>query len=190
MKKILITFFLVFFLPAFGFSKTVIRGLTWETAPGTEVRASTSAVYAETAEFSIKGTSFNKLRTVITLDNSSETKEMGIVLRYSFRLKIKNEETGEEFWEVPYQADALRVPVVKAGVTKDAKIFAGNLKLKDRIKRLQNIGYIPTALKIEVMLSPRKGVSEDGRISEAVLPIKYEPAPQKKPLVKLPLKKQ
>ena len=186
MKKIISFLLCLIFLPAAAAAKTVISGLTWETAPRTEGKAVASPVYSEATELKIKGFNFDRLRTVISLNNSAEKKEMGLVLRYSFRLQIKNEETGETFWEVPYHADELRIPVVKAGITRDAKIIS--LKMREQLKRLHLTGFVPIALKLEIMLSPRKGVSEDGRIDEAVLPIIYEAAEEKKRVLKLPKK--
>ncbi|MBP5286514.1 MAG: hypothetical protein J6Z08_01285 [Elusimicrobiales bacterium] len=184
MKKIIISFFCLMFLPALSSARTVIGSLSWETTPRTEVKdRNATAVYTETRELSVKGLDFDRLRTVISLDNNSEKKEMGIVIRYAFRLQLKNEESGETFWEVPYQADELRVPVVKAGITRDVKILP--FKLREQFKRLQKTGFVPVALKIEVMISPRKNVSEDGRITESVIPVKYEAAPEKKRMINI-----
>ncbi|MBO4556121.1 MAG: hypothetical protein J5706_05115 [Elusimicrobiales bacterium] len=193
MKKIILSFAFLFLAPLPDSANTVISGISWESSPSNSagVKKSTSAapaVYSEISEFSIKGFSFDKLRAIVSLNNAAEKKEMGIVIRYSFRLQIKNDESGETFWEVPYQADEVRVPILKAGITRDTKIIS--LKLREQLKRLHNTGFSPAALKLEVMLSPRKGVSEDVHVSETVLPIKYEPAPQKEPLIKkLPLKR-
>ena len=93
MKKIISFLLCLIFLPAAAAAKTVISGLTWETAPRTEGKAVASPVYSEATELKIKGFNFDRLRTVISLNNSAEKKEMGLVLRYSFRLQIKNEET-------------------------------------------------------------------------------------------------
>lgn len=190
MKKILLCFAMMIFSVLPVSAKTVISGLSWETSPAplAGVKASTAAVYSEVSDLHIKGISFDRLRAVVSLNNSAEKKEMGIVIRYAFRLQVKNEESGESFWEVPYQADAVRVPVVKAGITRDAKIIS--IKLKEHIKSLQNTGFTPIALKLEVMLAPRMGVSEDGRIAEAILPIIYEPAPAKKKIIKFPALKK
>lgn len=190
MKKLLLYFVLMIFSVLPVSAKTVISGLNWETSPApiAGVKASTSAVYSEVSDFHIKGVSFDRLRAVVSLNNSSEKKEMGIVIRYAFSLQIKNEESGDIFWEVPYQADEVRVPVVKAGITRDAKIIS--IKLKEHIKSLQNTGFTPVALKLEVMLAPRRGVSEDGRIADKILPIIYEPAPEKKKIIKFPALKK
>ena len=189
MKKIIVFLMLLMISPTVLFAKTVISGLAWETSPAS-VKPSTSTVYSEITELPVKGLSFDRLRAVVSLNNSADKKEMGIVLRYSLRIQLKNEETGEIFWEVPYHADTLRIPVVKAGITKDAKINSLNLKFKEQLKRLQNTGYVPVAIKLEIMLAPRKGVSEDGRIEESILPIMYENAPAKEPIInKLPIKR-
>lgn len=176
MKKNLALFLCFMLAPSLVYAKAVITGLTWETAPRGEVK-NVSSVYSEITEFTVQGLNFDKLRSVVTLNNNSEKRELGLVLRYAFRLQLKNNDTNETFWEVPYYVEELRVPVVKAGVTKDAKIIS--LKLKEQLKRLSNTGYSPIAIKLEVMLSPRKGVSEDARIAESILPLKYEPAPVK-----------
>lgn len=183
MKKILISFFCLIFFPAISSASTVIGGLSWETSPRTEAKEKQAAVYTEAKELAVKGLHFDRLRAVISLDNNSEKKEMGIVIRYAFRLQLKNEESGETFWEVPYQADELRVPIVKAGVAHAARILP--FKLKEQFKRLQKTGFVPVALKLEVMISPRKNVSEDGRITESVLPVKYEAAPERKHIINL-----
>ena len=193
MKKFILSFFFLAAVALPAAANTVIGGISWESSPvqNADVRKSSSspaAVYSEISEFKIKGFSFDRLRAVVSLNNSSEKKEMGLVVRYSFRLKIRNDESGETFWEVPYHADEVRIPILKAGITRDTKIIS--LKLREQLKRLNNTGFSPAALKLEVMLSPRKGISEDGRIAETELPIVYEPAPKKEPLMqKLPLKR-
>jgi len=127
--------------------------------------------FSEIKQLKIDGKFGDKLRAVIILNNASDKKEEGIVLRYALRLQIvrKDGQDSKPIWEVPYYADELRVPVIKAGITKDAKIIS--LKLGEQLKRLSGTGFEPVALKLEIMLSPRSGGNEDGRIAESVLPL-------------------
>jgi len=175
-KKLLAIVVCLLVFPVASFAKTAISAINWESANKTGDK-NENFVFSEIDVLDIHGKYSDKLRAVITLNNASEQKEEGLVLRYAIRLQIAKENSADSkaVWEVPYIAEEFRVPVVKAGITKDAKI---SVKLHEQINRLKGTGFIPVNVKIEIMLTPRLGVQDEARIAESVLPIRYS-APQK-----------
>lgn len=114
----------------------------------------------------------DKVRAVVTLKNPSVKNEEGLVLRYALRLQLvkKGEPREKAFWEVPYYVDELRVAAVKASSEKQARVL--NFKIAEQLRRLAGTGFVPVALKMEIMLSPRSGGGLDGLMAESVLEIR------------------
>ena len=79
------------------------------------------------------------------------------MLRYSLRLRLLKKDDPQEkaFWSVPYYVEEVRVTGVKAKAERVARII--NFELQGQLRKLRGSGYSATALKMEIMLSPRHG---------------------------------
>ncbi|MEI7528274.1 MAG: hypothetical protein WCK76_04960 [Elusimicrobiota bacterium] len=112
-----------------------------------------------------------RLRAVVTLRNASAKKVEGLVIRYALRLRLlkAGEPQEKAFWSVPFYVDELRVAAVNALSERSTK--AMNFGFSDQLGRLKNSGFIPTALKMEVMLSPRLGDEPAAIMKESVIEI-------------------
>ena len=152
-------------------AQTGIAKVSWESSP---LVGKNRAPFAAITELpaSPDGKFTDKVRAVVTLKNASSRNEEGLVLRYALRLQLvkKGEPREKAFWEVPYYVDELRVAAVKASSEKQARVL--NFKIAEQFRRLVGSGFVPVALKMEIMLSPRSGGALEGLMAESVLEIR------------------
>jgi len=113
----------------------------------------------------------DKLRAVFTVRNMSRTAVEGLVLRYALRLRLVKE--GEPakvgIWSVPFRVEELRL--AKSGPGQSLLVRATRFELKEQIKKLVGTGFWFDAVKLEVMVEPRRGAELAGITQETVLPV-------------------
>ena len=176
MKKIFSAGGLAFLLVLSAFSarpaaaQTEITRIDWQLskldgknripfAPVTELRADPALKFTD------------KLLAVVTLRNNSAKDVEGLVLRYSLRMRLlkAGDPAEKSFWSVPFYVEEVRVAAVKASTERQARII--NFEFPDQLRKLRSSGFVPTALKLEVMVCPRLGDDPAAIIREAVIEI-------------------
>lgn len=151
-------------------AQTEILKIDWELSKlQAKKRLPFAPVEALRADPGVKFT--DRLRAVVTLRNKSDKKAEGLVVRYSLRLRLLKEGEPQEkaFWGVPYYFEEVRVAAVDAMSERSARAL--NFGISEQLSKLRNSGFVPTALKMEVMLCPRLGDDPAGIMKEAVLEI-------------------
>jgi hypothetical protein len=113
----------------------------------------------------------DNLRALITLKNPTAKPVEGLVLRYSVRLQLlkKGDAPEKAFWGVPFHVEEVRVSKITPGAEKTAKIL--RFELQEQLKKLRGSGFLPVAIKLEVMLCPRLGDEAAGLVRESALNI-------------------
>lgn len=151
-------------------AQTEVLKIDWELS---KLQAKDRLPYAPVAELradpALKFT--DRLRAAVTLRNSSPRKVEGLVLRYSLRLRLQKAGEPQEkaFWGVPFYTEEVRVAAVKAHSERAARAL--NFGISEQLRKYRNSGFIPTALKMEVMLYPRQGDDPAGIMKESILEI-------------------
>jgi hypothetical protein len=127
--------------------------------PVTELKASPDAKFSD------------NLRAIVTLKNPSARPVEGLVLRYSVRLQLlkKGDAPEKAFWGVPFHVEEVRVSKIGPSDEKQAKIL--RFELQEQLKKLRGSGFLPVAIKLEVMLCPRLGDEAAGLVRESALNI-------------------
>lgn len=156
---------------AAAWSQTEIFGVSWELSrlegkkrapyvPVTELKASPDANFQD------------YLRAIVTLRNPSAKAVEGVVLRYALSLKMhrKGDAPEKAFWGVPFYVEEVRVTKINPQAEKQAKII--RFELQNQLRKLRNTGFIPLALKMEVMVCPRHGDEPASIMREAVINIR------------------
>ena len=112
----------------------------------------------------------DKLRAVFTVRNLSGAAVEGLVLRYSLRLRLVKEGEAPEkgVWAVPFRVEEVRLAKVPAGEARQVR--AMRFELNEQIKKLSGTGLWFDAIKLEVMVEPRRGEDLSAIISESILP--------------------
>lgn len=113
----------------------------------------------------------DNLRAVVTLRNAAPKAAEGLVLRYALSLRLLKAGDAPEkaFWGVPFYVDEVRVAKVNASSEKQAKVI--RFELQAQLNKLRGSGFSPTALKLEIMLSPRQGDEPAAIMRESVIEI-------------------
>jgi hypothetical protein len=157
-------------LPGAASAQTEILGINWEVskiqgknrtpyAPVSELRAAPELKFSD------------RLRALITLRNPSAKTVEGLVLRYSLRLRLnrKGDAPEKAFWGVPFLVEEVRVSKIDPASERQAKAL--NFELSEQLRKLRNTGFLPEALKIEVMICPRQGDEPAAIVRETVINI-------------------
>lgn len=113
----------------------------------------------------------DNLRAIVTLRNTSKEAAEGLVLRYSLSLRIIKDGAAPDkaFWCVPFFVEEVRVSKVNAVSQRTAKVI--RFDIQNQLNKLKNSGFSPTALKLEVMLTPRQGDEPAAIMREALIDI-------------------
>ena len=127
--------------------------------PVTELKASPETKFSD------------NLRAIVTLKNPSAKPVEGLVLSYSVRLRLlKTGDAPEKaFWGVPFHIEEVRVSKITPGAERPARIL--RFELQEQLKKLRGTGFMPVAIKLEVMLCPRQGDEAAGLVRESALNI-------------------
>ena len=151
-------------------AQTGIVKVDWEIS---RLQGKDRAPYVPVAE--LKASPENKfsdnLRAIVTLKNSSVRPVEGLVLRYSVRMLLlkKGDSPEKAFWGVPFHVEEVRVSKIGPSTERSAKIL--RFELQEQLKKLRGTGFLPTAIKLEVMLCPRQGDEPGGLVRESALNI-------------------
>lgn len=161
----------VFFLAAAAPAAAVeVTGISWELSRlQGKNRSPYSPVSRLRAAPEIKFTDY--LRALVTLRNPSQKAAEGLVLRYvlSLRLLKKGDAPEKAFWSVPYYVEEVRVSKINPASSRQARVI--RFELQNQLNKLKGSGFVPSALKLEVMLCPRQGDSPAAIMREAVIDI-------------------
>ncbi len=153
-----------------AFSQAVIVRVNWEVsklagktrspyAPVTELRAAPDSRFSD------------YLRAIVTLRNSSTKPIEGLVLRYALSLRLlkKGDAPEKAFWCVPFYVEEVRVAKINPSSERQARVI--RFELKTQLNKLRSSGFEPTALRMEIMLSPRQGDESAAIIRESIIEI-------------------
>jgi len=113
----------------------------------------------------------DNVRAIVTLRNPTAKPVEGLVLRYALSLRLLKKGAAPEkaFWGVPFLVEEVRVSKVGPSSEKQAKVIRFELQIQ--LNKLRNSGFAPTALKMDVMLSPRQGDEPAAIMREAIISI-------------------
>ncbi len=127
--------------------------------PVAELKASPEAKFSD------------NLRAIVTLKNPAARPVEGLVLRYSVRLLLlkKGDSPEKAFWGVPFHVEEVRVSKINSSAERQARIL--RFELPEQLKKLRGTGFLPTAIKLEIMLCPRQGDEAAGLVRESALNI-------------------
>ncbi|MCX5796873.1 MAG: hypothetical protein NTY77_15365 [Elusimicrobia bacterium] len=117
-----------------------------------------------------------KLRLRVVLKNRGPRPAESLLLRYCLSARlIAIGQSGEGVWAVPFLIGERRIPKVGPNrlleVTLDPSLSV-DMPLAHYLKRTFDSGFWPDQLKLQVMLSPRRGVVETVETHETILPVK------------------
>ena len=97
----------------------------------------------------------------------------GVLLRYALTAQIipagPSDATLAPTWAVPFVVDEKRVPKIGANQYIEVDLDP-TAALSLCLRRLENGGYAPKAIKLEVMAEPRKGQPASRRL-ESIVPV-------------------
>ena len=151
-------------------AQTAIVKVDWEIS---RLQGKDRAPYVTVAELKASPeTKFSdNLRAIVTLRNPTARPVEGLVLRYSVRLQLlkKGDAPEKAFWGVPFHVEEVRVSKIGPSAERPAKIL--RFELQEQLKKLRGTGFLPVAIKLEVMLCPRLGDESAGLVRESALNI-------------------
>ncbi|HAT72623.1 MAG TPA: hypothetical protein DCS63_07390 [Elusimicrobia bacterium] len=157
-------------LPPEAPAQTEIININWEIS---KMQGKSRTPYAPVTELrAAPGLKFSDyLRALVTLRNPSVKTVEGLVLRYSLRLRLnrKGDAPEKAFWGVPFYVEEVRVSKINPASERQAKVL--NFELSEQLRKLRNTGFLPEALKMEVMICPRQGDEPAAIVREAVINI-------------------
>ena len=161
-------FFLLFFAPLRA--QVRVTSISWESSVP---KAKNWTPFAPVTELKLAANRKmkDKLRAVFTVHNSSRVAMEGLVLRYALRLRlVKNGDAPENgVWGVPFRVEELRLAKAPAGESRQVRAI--RFELNEQIKKLSGTGFWFDALKLEVMVEPRRGEELSGITQESVLAV-------------------
>lgn len=102
------------------------------------------------------GKAAGKLRAQVVVVNRGTAPVQGILLRYALtaRLAAKGEAGG--VWAVPFMLQERRVPSLSPDKPKQVALLFSPL-LEAYLKRVDQLGFAPEELKLQVMVEPHPG---------------------------------
>lgn len=125
----------------------------------------------ESLQLSAGGTFADRLRALVTLHNFSQSPAEGLILRYALTLRLlkDGEPADKAFWGVPFFVEEVRVSRIAPAAELQAKVI--RFELQNQLARLRDSGFRPVAVKLQIMVSPRRGDDPSNIMSESVLDI-------------------
>jgi hypothetical protein len=106
-----------------------------------------------------------RLRARVSLENPQPLREEGILVHYTIAAKFG------EGWALPFLLDERRVPRLAPERYQEISLDASTL-IDLYLKKMATVGQTPEALRLEIMVAPRKGEAAPFKILESVLPVK------------------
>lgn len=163
----------IFCLGSTGRAEVRIQEIRWQVAqasrrPPTRYRDISEWVQPPSAKALLK------LRPVVKIFNHGGQPVSGLVLRYAVSAKLAPLKGPAEMsvWTVPFWMEERRIPRLGRDRLKEIRLH--KLKMLPFLERMRKSGYWPRAVKIQVMLEPKKGQSLKHKIMESVLPIRWK----------------
>lgn len=160
------------FLAGFGFlfSQVVISDVRWQ------VKSRGTRVYTGINELKINLKTFRHedARVLVFLENVSDERQHGIVLKYvlKFRIKRCNSVSGKAVWSLPFHMEEIRISGMESRSFHTVKIPKVNFTAE--LKRLKSNGYIAEAVGIDVMIEPRPGDDLERNFFQSLVVMRYE----------------
>lgn len=102
----------------------------------------------------------------------------GVLIRYSLEGKIAPADHPDQAaWAVPFLVDEKRVPKVNANTHVETTLLVGDpsAQIDIYLKNTAFEGYVVQALRLRVMISPRRGQAAPIQVLESELPIQAKP---------------
>lgn len=153
------------------YAQTELLSVGWELS---RLEGKTRAPFAAVTELRASpDVNFqDNLRAIVTLRNPSDKAVEGLVLRYALSLRLlrKGDAPEKAFWGVPFYVEEVRVSKINPQAEKQARVI--RFELPNQLRKLRNSGFVPLALKMEVMVCPRQGDEPASIMREAVIEIK------------------
>jgi hypothetical protein len=119
-----------------------------------------------------------RLRAVVRLRNRETLEEKAVLLRYAVSARLRRiGGRGPGVWAVPFIKEERHVPAVQGATTMLVPLPINSGALSDYLGRQQRGGFWPDALRLMVMIEPRKGEALDGKIKENDLAIAWSTRP-------------
>lgn len=117
-------------------------------------------------------------RAMVSLENPAGHREEAVLIRYSISARlVRIGVGGEGAWAVPFIVEDKRVPKVSPRSTHHEPLYLNRVVMASYFKRLHRAGFWPDAIRIQVMVEPRPGDVDQGRVIEAELPVVWSPQP-------------
>jgi len=116
-----------------------------------------------------------KLRLRVVLKSRGPQEAGGLLLRYCLTARlVPAGQSAQGVWAVPFLISEKRVPKVGPNrfveVTLDPSLSV-EMPLNHYLKRTLDSGFWPDQLKVQVMLSPRRGAVDAVKTEELILPV-------------------
>jgi hypothetical protein len=116
-----------------------------------------------------------KLRLRVVLKSRGPQEADGLLLRYCLTARlVPARQSTVGVWAVPFLISEKRVPKIGPNrfleVTLDPQLSV-DMPLSHYLKRTLDSGFWPDQLKLQVMLSPRRGAVEAVKTHELILPV-------------------
>jgi hypothetical protein len=155
-------------------AEVMIESVTWQLAQ--TVRGQ-KPVYQDIAELSTRPPRIDgKLRLRVVLKSRGPQESDGLLLRYCLSARLVPAGGGAAgVWAVPFLISEKRVPKVGPNQFLEVALdpaLSVDLPLNHYLKRTLDSGFWPDQLKVQVMLSPRRGAVEAVKTHELILPVK------------------
>ncbi len=157
-------------LAARAFPQVGVNGIDWQVSRNAgKQRLPFEKV--EKLKLSEDGKFTDRLRALVTLHNSSANPAEGLVMRYALTLRLlkDGEPLDKAFWCVPFFVEEVRVSRIAPDAEMQARVI--RFELQNQLARLRDSGFSPVAIKLQVMLGPRRGDSPSAIMNESVLDI-------------------
>jgi hypothetical protein len=155
-------------------AEVLIKNVGWQSAQGS---LGQKAVFQDiTSLTTLPPRVDGKLRLRVVLENRGPKEADGLLLRYCLSARlIPAGKNAEGVWAVPFLISEKRIPKVGPNrlleVTLDPSESV-DMPLNHYLKRTLDSGFWLDQLKLQIMLSPRRGAVESVETHEILLPVK------------------
>lgn len=123
------------------------------------------------------GSAGGRVRAMVSLSNRGARSQDAVLVRFSVSARLAKEPGGESLWAVPFILEDRRVPKIRAGAGLEVAVPVNRAALAAYLQRLHGAGFWPDALRIEVMVEPRRGEELSERLASETLTVLWKPAP-------------
>ncbi len=111
-----------------------------------------------------------RLGGLVKLLNRGPVAEEGILLRYVVSARVSPTDGGEAAWSLPFVLETRRVPKIGSNQVLEVAIDASTM-IDLYLKKLGREGWWLDALKLDVLLEPRKDDPKKLQLLSAELPV-------------------